>query len=504
MKRMKREQRGYFLVIAVLFILAMGLVGTMVSYLTSNRAALSVAQSNGLKAFYNAESGVEIGTRLLTMPKLTGTPLRSSCASITGTSAITNASLGGGTFTITTINSSPIYSVDNLSAAVTSTATTIPVASTSGFAPAGRIAVDKEFMDYAAISGNSFIGVTRGTGGTSASSHASGAGAGQYQCSLDVQAGIPTIASPKYQRELQWNVQLQEGWAVGNVSGSNFVLTHWNKPTEKSWTLSTLAGGSNATTLNGLGMLSNADAWAVGNVVGSNFIFLRWNGSTWSLNTVSGACSGQNLVDVSMVSSQEGWAVGVRYKPTSCSSGNNRYTILRWNGSNWTLLTPSTGLPADNNSNQNLNAVHVIDTTGDGTGNIGFAVGNNGQILRYNGSTWTSMSSPTTQNLNGVYVVSDSEAWAVGAAGVIIKWNGTSWSSASSATAALNNVSMLDTNGDGLADAGFAVGNSQVIASYNGSSWSSVDLGGTNLLGVKIIDANDAWAVGASGLVLHW
>lgn len=516
----RSQQAGFFLLIAVVFILVMGVMGTMIAYLLSSRANVSVAEQQGLNAFYNAESGLEASARLLSIPALTGTPSRISCASVTGTSAITNASLNGGTFTVTTVNSSPVFATTTLSGAETASDSVINLTSASGFAPSGRVVIDGEAIDYTAISGNTLIGVTRGMDSTTASAHASGAGVGQYQCSLDSQAGIPSIASPSYRRELQWDVQLQDGWVVGNLSSSNFVLTRWNRPTEKSWTVSTLAGGSNVANLNSVSMLSYASGWAVGNAANRNINFLRWNGSSWSLAAINNTCSSanlQHLLDVSMVSAQQGFAVGASYRVgnATCSNGNYRYLITYWNGTTWTVLTPSSASPkspADGNSSANntpnLNAVHVIDTDGDGLANIGFAVGNRGVILQYNGTDWVVSSAPavlTTQNLTGVYTVSASEAWAVGVGGLIYKWNGSTWSSFSSPTVTqLNEVAMLDTNGDGLADFGVGVGSSGRIITYNGSSWSSTSSGSANLFGVGIVSTNDVWVVGASGTAIHY
>ena len=504
---LRSSEQGYFLVIAIIFILAMGVMGSLVAYLFSHRAERSVSEWNGLRTFYITESGLEIGARLLTQPSLSDTPSRLACGSVTGNSSITNASMGSGTFTVTTINSSPVFANTALNAGLTSGAASIGVSSTSGFAPSGKILIDREAIDYAALSGDTFVGVTRGVSGTLASSHANGTGVSQYQCSLDVQGGIPSIASPNYQRDLRWDVQLQEGWFVGNSTGSNFMFSHWNRPAELTWTLSNVAGGSSTTNLHAVDMLSGADGWAVGNEDGNNFTFLHWNGSAWQLAALSGACNGQNLQGVSMVSSQEGWAVGERYRPLCLPAIPFRYTVMRYDGSSWSLLTPTTSpsIPADASTNQNLNAVHVIDTNGDGLGNIGFSVGNNGTIFQYNGSNWVALSSPTTRDLNGVYTVSASEAWAVGNNGVILKWNGSSFSSFSSPVSSqLNAIAMLDTDGDGAANLGFAVGNSSVVLSYDGSSWSSTDLGSPNFSGVDIFNANDAWLVGTGGVIYHW
>lgn len=496
------KQYGYFLILSVIFILIIGVMGSLIAYLFSNRARLSVAQANGLYAFYNAESGLEIGTRLLTRPDLTN---RVNCGSLTGTSAVTNATLNTGTFTLATINSSPIFVNTTLSSSETSSDTTINLTSSSGFAPSGRVLIDREAIDYAAVSGNTLIGVTRGTAGTLASSHANATRVGQYQCSFTSSVGIPNLTTLTYQRQLQTNVELQYGVAVGNTSGGNWAFIHWNRPTEASWN-SFLTSAGTETALNAVSMLSPVDGFAVGDVSASSLNILRWNGSSWALSTMT-ACSAQHLNGVSMVSASDGYIVGNRYRPACAGSGNYRYTILKWNGTSWSLLTPSTSpsIPADASGLTNLNAVSVIDTTGSGSATVGFAVGDSGTILQYNGTNWVANTSPTTRNLTGVYTVSASEAWAVGSNGTILKWNGSTWSTFTSPhNSNMFCITMLDTNGDGLAEAGWIGAASGRIASYNGSSWSFVDLGNTAINGISAINTNDVWAVGAGGAAYHY
>jgi hypothetical protein len=501
-----RKQHGYFLILAVVFIFVMGLMGSLIAYLLASRAMVSAAVYEGLQTFYIAESGLEAATRFITRSSVTTAPIRIACGAVTGNAQLTAGAISSGEFTATA--TAPTVTYSPLSSAISSSATTIPVTSTASFPAQGRIVVDRESMDYAAISGNSFIGVTRGVDGTLASSHASGASVGEYQCSLNVTAAIPTIASSNYSRVLQWGVQLQDGMAVGARSGNNFTFYRWNGETELTWVNDSFAscGNSCRSDLNSVSMLSYADGWAVGNRATNGLVFLRWNGATWTPTFVTPSCNNQNLLGVSMVSSTQGWAVGARYTAT-CSGTAYRYDILRWNGTAWTALTPSTSpsVPADNSSNQNLNAVHVIDTTGTGAGTIGFAVGGSGRILQYNGTNWVAVTSPTSSALYSVYVVSASQAWAVGAGGVIIRWNGSTWSTFTSPTSVqLNQVMMLDTDGDGLANFGVGVGNSGRIVTYNGTAWATTTSGTNNLMAVSIVDANDVWAAGASGRMTHW
>lgn len=506
------RQSGFLSMVAVLLIMVVGFIGLAVTYMIVGAASATNNFAQSEDVLYATEAGFEEAARRLLTPNLSGTNSRIACTALTGNSNLTNTSFGSGTFTASTVAGSPYYVNSTLSSALTSSSSTIPVASTTGFAPAGRLIIDGEVINYGSISGNSFIGIQRGVNMNYNTPHVSGTYVAQYQCNIDVKAGQPNLTSPLYQRETQQALQLQEAWAVGNVSGSNFVLTRWNRPTEVSWTSSALSSVS-ATNIASISMLSNAEGWAVGDVVSSKFTLLHWLGSSWSLATSPTACSGQNLTGVSAVYHQEAWAVGPTTKNngTCAAGGTRRYTVLYWNGTSWTTLTPSTTIPipADSSTNQNLNAVHVIDATQSGAGTLGFAVGNSGTILKYNGSSWATSSSPTTQNLFGVYVVSASEAWAVGAAGVIIKWNGTTWSTVTSPTTTqLNNISMLDSDLSGTANIGWAVGNSGVAIAYNGTSWSSNNTGSaSNLFDVGLFNVStgqDVWAVGAAGTIMHY
>jgi hypothetical protein len=498
-------QRGFLAILAVFIIIVVGFMGIAATYMFVGNATSQGDMQQSDNAFYVAESGLERSVRAVLTPFLTGTAKRITCASVTGNTNLTSASFGPGIFTATTLNSSPIYAMTTLNGALTATATTVPLVSTSALAPAGTAMVDFEELSYGAISGNSLIAVQRGYHNSYATSHVTGAGVAQYQCDLNVVAGTPNLTSPIAKRQLSENISLQEAWAVANLTGSTFVFTRWNRPTEVTWTASTVSAGT-AENLNSISMLSNAEGWAVGNINNTTFTILHWKGASWAASTAPGAsCNTQNLNGVSSVSSQEAWAVGSKFLDFLCLLGSNHYTILKWNGSAWTALS-SPSVPADSANVANLNAVHVIGTAGSSTGNLGFAVGDSGTILQYNGSTWTQVSSPTTQSLQGVYVVSASEAWAVGAAGVILKWNGSTWATvASSTTTELNAISMLDAIQAGTAQSGWAVGNNGVIVTYNGTSWSTSTSGTTNTLnGVSMFTANDVWAVGAAGTALHW
>lgn len=74
-----------------------------------------------------------------------------------------------------------------LAGALNSSATTIPLTSTLGFATSGEVIVDSERITYSGISGNSLTGATRGANGTSAASHSDLAVTSEYgvECTFD-------------------------------------------------------------------------------------------------------------------------------------------------------------------------------------------------------------------------------------------------------------------------------------------------------------------------------
>lgn len=72
-------------------------------------------------------------------------------------------------------------------------------------------------------------------------------------------------------------------------------------------------------------------------------------------------------------------------------------------------------------ASQPLRDVFFLDST------HGWAVGDEGTMLHYNGTTWTSQMSPTTQRLNSVHMISPTQGWAVGEGATVLRYNGTRW-----------------------------------------------------------------------------
>lgn len=99
----------------------------------------------------------------------------------------------------------------------------------------------------------------------------------------------------------------------------------------------------------------------------------------------------------------------------------NDGTILRYNGSTWSPEVSDT-------------SEHLYGVSGSAPDNI-IAVGANGTIVRYNGSNWSEVTHGATGNdlfdvlvvPESVGLISPADVWAVGANGTIMKWLGDVW-----------------------------------------------------------------------------
>ncbi|MBN1374920.1 MAG: hypothetical protein JXA01_02060 [Dehalococcoidia bacterium] len=161
-------------------------------------------------------------------------------------------------------------------------------------------------------------------------------------------------------------------------------------------------------------------------------------------------------------------------------------TILHYNGSTWSAMTSSTA-----------NDLHGV--WGSYASNV-FAAGSGGTILHYNGSTWSSMTSGTANNLHGVWGSSGNDVFTVGDSGTIMHYNGSTWSAVTSGTA--NNLNAVW--GSSCSNV-FTVGDDGTILHYNGSSWSAMTSNTTaDLYGIWGSSTHNIWAVGAADSTLHY
>ncbi len=237
--------------------------------------------------------------------------------------------------------------------------------------------------------------------------------------------------------------------------------------------------GSPFNSLYGAVALSPSNVWAVGETSmehGTQPLIEHWNGVAWSVTAspslpVQGAFrSFHRLKAVSARRSNDIWAVGC----SNCSDDAQTIPLIEhWDGASWTIITVG-----KNNVKGALNGVSVLSPTN------AWAVGstsNNGQnkllLEQWNGATWQVLSHPgesLSGNLNGVAALSPENVWVVGhffdkgtIEPLIEHWDGTRWE--------------------------IVVGPGSIH---------SFSLCGGPLYGITALSAQDIWSVGTC--LFHW
>ena len=263
---------------------------------------------------------------------------------------------------------------------------------------------------------------------------------------------------------------------------------------------------------------NGSDCWAVGAVVGvagngnaSATLIENWNGVSWSIvpsPTPSGpGVAGAILQGVTCVSASSCVAVGF----SSDDTGANLHGLIeQWNGSSWALVPGAdTGQEFDQLSG--VACVSVSDCWA--VGNAGAiqqnpnflpifpgAVGDQGLIEHWDGSSWSVVPSATEPSPDGGYLygitcTDAANCWASGAttdtsgmaSGLLLQhWNGEDWVDASSSVPDASTAGILSSVTCSSSAQCWAVGSQgtfgggggagfdpqALIESWNGSSWS--------------------------------
>jgi hypothetical protein len=145
---------------------------------------------------------------------------------------------------------------------------------------------------------------------------------------------------------------------------------------------------------------------------------------------------------------------------------------------------------------------HLYGIWGTSATNV-FAVGYNGTILHYNGTSWNAMNSGTTLSLYGIYGFSPTDVFIAGDDVAILRYNGSAWNKmTTSHPNFLPNFNALwgATNADV-----WAVGTGYLRMRYNGSTWSgSTNIISNNLRGVWGSSSTNVYTVGDFGTVYRY
>lgn len=114
---------------------------------------------------------------------------------------------------------------------------------------------------------------------------------------------------------------------------------------------------------------------------------------------------------------------------------------------------------------------------------------------------WSAFPSPTTEKLNGIDMVTASDGWAVGENGTILHWDGSSWYIVPNTSYSIYDIKMVSSSN------GWAIGRAGTILHWDGTKWSQIQSPTKlDLLKLDILTAGDGWAIGAGGSdsVIHW
>ena len=146
-----------------------------------------------------------------------------------------------------------------------------------------------------------------------------------------------------------------------------------------------------------------ADVW----VGGRSGRLEHWDGAKWTGSSTS------ERVDVTAFAAHPtdgAWMVDF-----DCN-------VSRWDGAAWVKHSRCTAPPA---------TPLFPDALWVGAANDAWVVGENAPPAHWNGTTWTSTSLPvSTYPLHAVFGLSTSDVWAVGDASTVVHWDGSKWSSA--------------------------------------------------------------------------
>lgn len=172
------------------------------------------------------------------------------------------------------------------------------------------------------------------------------------------------------------------------------------------------------------------------------------------------------------------------------ASGIN-HTLYHFDGIQWTSYP----------SNAPHFSYQVLGSIWGSSRNDIFAVGNEGAIVHFDGTSWGPMASGVNRNILGVWGSAPNDVWAVVQSGAILHFNGTEWSSAYEHDGELRDV------WGSAADDVYVVGLGGAMIHYDGSVWTPQTVTTAHLLDIAGRNSGDIYVVGefgSQGVILHF
>jgi len=281
---------------------------------------------------------------------------------------------------------------------------------------------------------------------------------------------------------------------VSGATAQNADINSVDSPTQVNLNSVCIVNNITATD-NGLDMLN---AWAVGD----SGTIVAWDGSSWSTQSSPTAL---NLYSVVFTEPNNGWAVG--------GSGDTG-VVLHYDGTwaVWDQISFS-GMQGETDT---VNAtLYGVTTSTDGS--VGWAVGSNGVVLSWDGSssTWYGFTDVSQNTLRGVAMTHDStDAWIVGDSGTILHWDGANFNTMTTPTVLpLYTIQIPDSTSAMAAGGSSGTG---IVLMIDGDSWTEVtdfDFGtndaetstlNSTIHSMDFATPTSGWAAGSDGFVMYW
>jgi len=219
--------------------------------------------------------------------------------------------------------------------------------------------------------------------------------------------------------------------AVGGYNVGQTALPMSETWNGTSWTLVDAPNptGSTSATLNAVSCTAANACTAVGtSLAGSpdTAVIERWNGTSWTVQAALNASADDVQLDgVACTSTDVCIAVGDVSNATSASP-----LTATWDGTSWTQQSDPNPSGSDEAFVSGVSCGSADDCT-----SVGEEYPSDGVsppeafVQRWDGTSWTAESTPSTQPLDGVTCPGRNACTAVGSGGVAEAWNGATWTS---------------------------------------------------------------------------
>jgi predicted CXXCH cytochrome family protein len=207
------------------------------------------------------------------------------------------------------------------------------------------------------------------------------------------------------------------------------------------------------------------------------------DGTTWA-NVTSGITD--NLLGVYMPDTTHAYVVGA----------NSRIRLFTYSGGVWSGANQTAPV-----AGRTLYAIRGIP----GTNNIWIAGSGGAAWQTTNGTSWTALTSNTTQDLYSVHFPSTTQGIVGGANGTVMRWNGSAFTAAtvsgqpSGSTVGIRTVQLADASNAYY----FGDGGISFKSTDGGANWSTRTPGSTaQLNAISFFGAANGWAAGNGGQIL--